>query len=171
MRSLLISTILLILSNSIYCQNNINDTISKRIKSEAKSMVNALITKDYETYISFMHPILIEAYGGKDKVLEAFNQDMLHGAIIKSIEISDPSDTIIFRNEIQCTLKETTEMIYKEGKILTTATLIGVSIDGGNRWYFIDASSNNLNELQTHFPNLSDRLIIVPLSKPTFIKE
>jgi hypothetical protein len=166
MRNFLLSAILLTIGLSSFTQGINTETLSKRIKNEAETMANALITKDHETYVNYMHPILIEAYGGKDKVLETLKQDILHGAVIESIKFSDPSDSIIYMNEIQCTLNETITMKYNGSKIVTTTTLIGISMDNGNRWYFIDASSNTLDELQSHFPNLSDRLIIVPLSKP-----
>ncbi|ASB50434.1 hypothetical protein [Alkalitalea saponilacus] len=171
MKTLLAFSIILAIGLSSYSQCLNNESLSERIKSEAEAMANALITKNHEAYINYMHPVLIEAFGGKVKVLETLNQGILHGAEIKSIEFSNQSEPINYLNEIQCTFNQTIIMKYNENKILTNSTLIGISMDNGNRWYFIDAGSNTLIELQGHFPNLSDRLIIKPLSKPLLIKE
>jgi len=162
---------ILFINNAIYCQKIDIEAFRNKIKIEAESMADALVSKKFVAYIKYMHPILIEAYGGEDKVLETLNKGILNGAIIKSIKISDLSDTIVTKEEIQCTLKESIELETDKGTILTTSTLIGVSQDGGNKWYFIDASSNTLQELQSYFPTLSDRLSITSLSKPIIIEK
>ena len=171
MKRLLLLFILLTICLSGFPQCLNNETLNERIKKEAEAMADALLAKDYEEYINYMHPVLIDAFGGKEKVLKTLKQDILGGAVIESIEFSAPSEPINYLNEIQCTLNQTIVMNYNGRKFLTNSTLIGISMDNGSKWYFIDASDNTLYELQRNFPNLSNQLIVKPLSKPLLIKE
>jgi hypothetical protein len=73
--------------------------------------------------------------------------------------------------QIQCTLKEVIEMRVSGGKLIATSTLIGISDDNGDTWYFLDANSKSLETLKKGFPNLSDKLKFVESEKPIFKRE
>jgi hypothetical protein len=162
---------LIVVPRMTFCQNILNDPFRSRIINEAQSMANALVEKDYNKFIDYMPPRLIEEIGGRDTLLGIFKQGLPNGTSIKKMTISNLSDTVICNNEIQCTLSETIEVIIKEGLMIYKSTLIGFSFDNGDRWYFIDCSKKTLEQLKSTFPNLSDRLVVILPSKPYFIKE
>ena len=153
------------------CQAPKTSPLRDKIKNDAEKMCISLVTKDYEDFVKYMYPPLIELMGGKEKVINIFNQGLPEGNTIERVKISYPSDTIIINNQIQCTLKEVIEMKVKGGKIIGTSTLIGISDDNGNSWHFIDANSKSLETLKSNYPELSGRLIFEVSSKPIFIKD
>ncbi len=154
-----------------FCQNILNDPFRSRIINEGQTMANALIEKDYNKFIDYMPPQFIEGIGGRDTLLSIFKQGLPDGTSIKKVTISNLSDTVICNNEIQCTLTETTEIIIKEGLLIYKSTLIGISFDNGERWYFIECAEKTLEQLKRTYSNLSDRLVVPLPSKPYFMKE
>ena len=171
MKRVYLSLVFLTLTFTLFAQNTSNDTLRDKVEKEAKSMTIAIITKDYESYIKYMHPILINAFGGSDKVLEKLKQGILNSATIEKIEITNMSNPIIRNENIQCTMNQIATTEYPNGKFRVSSTLIGVSNNNGKTWTFIDAGENSLSELQSHFPELNDNLKIIPMSEPEFIKD
>ena len=147
------------------CQPTKPSPFKERIKANADLMARSLITKDYDTFIKYMDSATIVGLGGKKKIIEIFEKGLPGGAEIKSVNISIPSDTVIYKKLIQCTLDQTIRMKVKEGILVTRATLIGVSDDNGKNWVFISASSS-LDKLKINYPYLSDRLEIMPQGLP-----
>lgn len=157
--------------NLYSCQSEKAKLKKEFIKHEAEVMANALIAKDYETYMKYIHPNFIKHFGGKEQLLSIFKRGLPNGSVIKKAEISLPSDTIRVNDEIQCTLTESIEMTVPGGIMMIKSNLIGVTQNQGENWYFIDASSQFMDKLKQIFPNLSDRLILLDEQKPTFISE
>jgi len=153
------------------CQAPKTSPLRDRIKNEAEKMCNSLVNKNYEGFVTYMYPPLIELMGGKEKVIDILRKGLPEGSTIERVKISYPSDTIMINNQIQCTLKEVIEMNVKGGKLLSTSTLIGISDDHGKIWYFLDANSKSLVTLKRNFPDLSGRLILEESLKPIYTKE
>lgn len=166
-----ISSLILSLMTLASCQNSQQDQLKIKVKNEAEIMSNLLVNRNYEGFVKYLYPPLIDIMGGKEKVLEIFKQGLPDGNILKSVKISYPSDIIKVKNQIQCTLEETIELKVRDGRLISTSTLIGISDDDGKTWCFLDANSKSLETLKMAFPNLSDKLILVGSTKPTFIKD
>jgi hypothetical protein len=54
------------------------------------------------------------------------------------------------------------------GRIVSQSTLIGISNNGGENWYFIDTSGKDIQTMKRSFSNLSEKLIIPQQVKPIF---
>ena len=139
------------------------------IKTQAMDMANALIKKDFPAFIKYMHPNIIKLAGGKEKALQRMDtvnaMAAQFGATIKKIVIGNPDKIINYKNQLQVTLPETSELSSGFGNVSLETTLIAISSDAGKNWYFIDTSVYNMKDVKKAMPDLSPELVI-PAPKP-----
>jgi hypothetical protein len=131
----------------------------------------ALIGKDYQTYIRFIHPKVIEHMGGEKGVLNTLKdmdaQMKQNGTTITDITPDDPSMIQDTAGELQCTIKESIEMKVKGGTLQNDVVFVGISKDNGKTWVFIDTSTDYSN-IRKQFPTLSSLLVIPSPGQPVF---
>jgi hypothetical protein len=142
------------------------------IKIQAMDMANALVKKDFPRFLKYMYPSIIDVAGGKDKVLQ--RMDTMNamasqvGAVIKKIVIGNPGTIIKYKNQLQVTLPQISEMSSGFGNITLETTLIAISTDAGKNWYFVDTSMYNSSDVKKAMPDLSPELVIPPMKPPKF---
>ena len=113
--------------------------------------------------------------GGKQKAIEMTRenwrkQDADSILMVQNL-IGLPSNIIQFNGELQCSIPQSFEYRMGHKRVMVRACLIGISMDGGRRWYFIDAVRRSLSKMKESFPNLSDDLIIPEQEKPVLTTE
>lgn len=142
------------------------------IKIQAMDMANALLKKDFPAFIKYMHPNIIKLAGGKDKALQRMDtinaMAAQFGATIKRIVIGNPDKIINYKNQLQVTLPETSEMTSGFGNVTFETTLIAISMNAGKNWYFIDTSIYNMKDVKKAMPDLSPELVIPSPKPPKF---
>ena len=147
------------------------DTQKKAIILQGTEMEQALLHKNYATFVDFTYPKVVAIVGGPQKMI-ALMQESNPSSKILNIMIGDPGDIITAGSELQVTVPTRISMevtgTKKTGKLITDSTLIAVSTDQGKNWTFIDTSGKNINTLKSVLPNLSTELVIPPMSEPTF---
>jgi len=168
MRALIL---LLVMVTCMNCGVPGKEKVKKKVKVEAQNMAKSLVSEDYETFTNYIYPPLLRLMGGKEKTISVFKKGLPNGMKIIAVEIFDCSDTINTNHEIQCTLKERITMKVGGGKLISLSTLIGISDDRGDSWYFIDANNQGLDLFRKQFSNLSERLVISKPTPPVFIKD
>ncbi|HSC36789.1 MAG TPA: hypothetical protein VLD19_02920 [Chitinophagaceae bacterium] len=143
------------------------------IKTQAMEMAKALLAKDVEKVVQYMPPKLVEASGGKAKVLsvrDSLNKFMLQfGAEIQRVTIGNPTKIISYKDQLQSTLPQTTRIKFMESAVVIESTLIAISEDKGQHWYFVDTNIYRSGKLKEALPNLSPELVIPPMKKPEII--
>lgn len=136
-------------------------------------MVKALLRKDFPAFVKYMHPKIIELAGGKEKLISRMDTMNItaaqFGAEIKKILIGNPSDIIHYKNELQATVPQTTEMASGFGNVTFETTLLAISQDEGRHWYFVDTSVYNAKDVKKAMPDLSPNLVIPPAKPPKII--
>lgn len=171
-----ILTILFIL----FCLTTSNSQIktldhSTKIREEAEMMCQFLLKKDYNSFIKFTYPKLIEMIGGKEKMVEQLSKEFKKmnkdGFEFLNITLGNPSEIIIINNELQCTLHQNIEMKVPSGRLISHSTLIAISSNGGKNWYFLDTSGKDIQTMKRSFSNLSEKLVIPQQDKPTFYED
>ncbi|MBS1740268.1 MAG: hypothetical protein JST88_06975 [Bacteroidetes bacterium] len=161
----LFTSLLLIFSTLSFAQN--------KVKEQAKQMANALLQKDYASYINYTYPSIVKEMGGREKMISAIENQMKSmepTAQILSIDFGQPSSVIQEREELQCTIPQQMVLQTPQGKVQTQSTLIGISKDEGNHWYFVDIGDRDLNAVRTSLPNISRKLILPKPEPPQFVK-
>lgn len=166
---LLLSVILLSFSfNPIQGQN-----LSTTIKIQAMEMARAVLDKDLDKLVAYLPPKLVADAGGKEKMMiarDTLNKYMKQfGAEIKKVTIGNPGKIINFKNQLQSTLPQLTELKFMASTITLESTLIAISEDKGLHWYFVDTNIYREETLKSSLPNLSPELVIPPVKLPKIV--
>lgn len=147
--------------------------MTSTIKAQAADMARAVLAKDLNKMVKYLPPKLVEASGGMAKMMQArdtVNKYMTQfGAEIKHVNIGNPGPIVTYKNQLQTTLPQTTELKVMNSTIVAESTLIAISEDKGKNWYFVDTSIYGGKKLQTALPDLSPDLVIPPRKQPKII--
>ena len=149
--------------------------LSKVVKEQAEKMAHFLIEKDFDSFNNYTYPKIIEMMGGKKamvEVMERGSKEMeSEGTKILKVTLGEPSKILTENKELQCTLSQEIEMKVSNGRLVSKSTLIAISTDNGEKWYFMDASGKDILTMKSMLPNLSAELIIPKQSTPVFYKD
>lgn len=150
------------------------DTATKKaiIKQQAEMMGDFLLKSDFNNFIKYVHPKIIEMMGDKQNAIEMLEKNskeiILKNIVFLSIKIGEPSTIIMHNNELQCTIPQTLEIKTSKGRFVATSTLIAISMNNGENWYFVDTSTKSIEAIRRIIPSLSKRLIIPKKQQPVF---
>lgn len=162
--------VLIVVSQAAIAQN-----YSSIIKAQGMEMAKAVLAKDVDKLVKYIHPKMVEAAGGKEKMMMArdtANKYMQQfGAEIKKVTIGNPAPVVSYKNELQTTLPQTTEVKFMASTVILESTLIAISQDKGEHWYFIDTSIYHMDKVKKSLPDLSPALVIPPMKQPKIITE
>jgi len=163
----------LILSLSVVFKNISAQPLPTVIKTQAIDMGRALINNDLPTFQQYLHPEVIKQAGGAEKMkmmsdsaIAIFKQ---FGGSIKRISYGNPAAIVNFKKDMQTTLPQTTYITTSFADIELESTLIAISQDKGNHWYFIDSQLYATESMKQKMPSLSPDLVIPPPAKPRMI--
>ncbi len=144
--------------------------MSTVIKTQAIDMGKALVNNDMVTFKKYMHPELIKAGGGEEKLSMLADSALLifksMGGTVNKIIYGNPGEVISFKNEMQTTLPQTISLSTVFADIEFQSTLVAISKDGGKNWYFVDTSIYRESDLRNKLPDISPAIVIPPASKP-----
>lgn len=145
------------------------------IKSQGDTMAKLLITKHYKAFARYAYPSIIKKAGGEENMVQLIKQtfDKLEeqGILILNCTISIPTNIVHSKRTIQCVLTEIIEMKVPNGHLTANSNLIGISIDNGGNWTFIDTHGKDLKTLQLSLPELSDSLVMPIQPTPVFLHD
>ena len=148
--------------------------VKKAAKAQAEAAQGALLKGDYDKFAGFTHPKILEAAGGRKKMIEKIAVETkkmnADGVAFKSVVIGDPSDPIKGTNGFYVAVPQALEITVPGGRLLTKGTLVGVSTDNGKTWTFADAAPGR-DALRKFFPDLPDALMLPKKEPPTFVKD
>ena len=164
-RNYFFTTLIFLLSVHVHSQN-----MKTTIKIQAMDMAGALVKNDFIAFSKYMHPKIIEIAGGKQKLknnMDSADAVMKQfGVEFKKIIIGHPGDIIEYAGQLQTIVPQSTNMKSPLGEVLLETSLIAISMDKGNHWYFIDTNIYKADKLKTALPDLSPKLVIPPQKQP-----
>ena len=147
--------------------------LSTTIKIQAMDMARAVLDKDLNKLDAYLPPKLLADAGGKEKMMiarDTLNKYMKQfGAEIKKVTIGNPGQVISFKNQLQATVPQITELKFMASTITLESTLIAISEDKGAHWYFVDTSIYQVDKLKTSLSNLSPELVVPPIKPPKIV--
>ncbi len=143
------------------------------IKSAAIAMGNALVKKNSEQFLSFMHPSMIKLAGGKEKLsvisdsaLKVFEQ---FGGKVSRITYGNPAEIISYKKTLQSVITQTTTLSSFIGDAELSSSLIAISNDNGKSWTFIDTNMFGIKQIKSAMPDISPALVIPKAAAPKII--
>jgi hypothetical protein len=146
------------------------NTPAGNVKDQAARMGQALIDRDYKTFIHYTWPGLIKLAGGEGELTEQLNRLMdqmkAKGMVFSGVSFGAVSAMVSSGNELQCTVPQHTEIKLSGGRMVSTSTLIAISTDKGSNWTFVDTSNKDISTIRKLLPHLSSAIVIPPQQPP-----
>jgi hypothetical protein len=152
-------TLIILSSRDTVINNNV---IRANIEKNLTNMGKAIVDGDYNTFINYSHPVVIQNIGGKEKSIQLLKSSMLElknsGFIIKKITLSDLNQVEVDGTQIQAII---TQIVHfsSVGQVKTEIQkMIAISEDFGQIWYFININGKTKSEMKMIFPSLNPNL-------------
>lgn len=143
------------------------------IKAAAIEMGNALVKKNSERFLSYMHPSMFKLAGGKEKLrvisdsaLKVFEQ---FGGKVSRIAYGNPSEIISHKKTLQSVISQTTTLSSFIGDAELSYSLIAISNDNGKSWTFIDTNMFGIKQIKSAMPDISPSLVIPKAAPPKIV--
>jgi len=147
------------LTYNVMKNNNRLDKIAieENLNTHFNKMGNALITKDSEQFVEYIHPILYQSIGGKGKMVE------LMSALYEDVEIKEGKIIKVFKTKtrgdvIQALLMQSFTFRNAEGETESTTKSFAFSYDGGRTWSFAGIENRTFDEMRKILPELFEEL-------------
>ena len=165
---LLFSIGVMLLSQTTIAQNLVTT-----IKVQAMELGNAVIRNDFDVFVKYMHPAIIDYAGGKEKMRtkmdSAYQMMKQFNVTFKRYWIGSPGEIVEYKNQLQVVLPESTTITTPFGELTAETSMIVISKNKGKNWWFIDTNVYNADKLKNILPDLSPKLIIPPRKKPKLV--
>lgn len=137
-----------------------DDQIKEQAVSEAEQMSDAYIKREYDEFVSYSPPILIEGLGGRDQyisyleILDEKNRE--EQTKILDIEIGQVLGISRKRNSIQVLMEQRVHSQQGGRRSIRKDSLIGVKEGIKDEWKFLNVGSVGDSILRVRYPYLHD---------------
>ncbi len=142
------------------------------LRVQATKMGQALVAKDFKTFIKYTHPIVIKKMGGQAKMLKTLEEGVkntaLGGYIMVGFNVGNVLKVVRAGNELHALVVDNTVMDGELGTLSSTSYLLAISKDNGKNWLFVDASALTDQKAKALFPNYNPELKIPKKPEPVF---
>lgn len=134
---------LTILPNVGYAETLL-DNETETIAASADKIIEATISLDFKTVVDFMPQKLVDAAGGKEKLIEmsamSFRELKSNGLKISNFTYEMPNDKTVTSLNTIVLIPTQMEIKSDAVTIKSDSYLIGFKPQGGSEWQFVDAS-------------------------------
>jgi hypothetical protein len=158
-----------LLCTLLFFSTTVSGQHASAIKAAAMDMGNALAQKNSQKFIGYMHPVMIELAGGKEKLRmisdSALNVFEQLGGKVSKISFGNPGEIVNHKKILQSVIPQTMTLTSFIADIELSTNLIAISEDGGKNWRFIDTNLFNIKQIKSAMPEISPALVI-PKSTP-----
>jgi len=175
MKKNILGIVLLLFIYISKAQSGADSVYSKTVKEQGDTMANLLLRKDYKNFVEYLYPDLIKQAGGKS-IMAGLIEEVLEdqenkGFVLTGAEVEAPLIFVKTSKDIQCVVTQTLTMKVKTGHVVARSSLIGISVDQGKNWKFLDTQGKSIQTLHRSFPALSLQLVIPENDKPVFYRD
>ena len=141
----MVTTLTSIATLIVALQNVPDDSAKKSAQELARKCAEATVKNDIGTVIDLTHPMAVSAMGGREKAIklarEAMKKSEQDGVKIVSVERVLPPEKIhASKRAYYCVVPVSFQITIDDSKFLLRSALIGISIDSGKKWKFVDIS-------------------------------
>jgi hypothetical protein len=166
----LVCIILIIFGLKVAGQSLDKQRPALNVEAQAAKMGMAFVRNDYKVFALYIYPEVMRMMGGQAKLIASLtnlNAEMkTKGMRFSGITFGDASTILKIGTELQCTLPQHTEIKTPNGRAVSTSTLIGISVDGGKAWTFVDTSNKDISTIRKILPHLSSAIVVPAQSPP-----
>ena len=137
---------------------------------QAQEVNDAFRRRDFGRMVDLTYPKVIEAAGGRDKMVAALAKGLKEmeseGVTVVSSTAAAPIQIVHVSNWIYAVVPTTLKVKARDGVFQTESSMIGLSSDGGAHWTFIDAGGKDHKELKNFLPVSYDALKLPAEKEP-----
>ncbi|HMR88441.1 MAG TPA: hypothetical protein PKD51_09810 [Saprospiraceae bacterium] len=132
------------------------------ISNSVAEMGKAIQTENYDAFVNYNHPIMIQSYGGKERtkdLLSATLQELKKsGYRVKSAALSEVHDIQFKQNNIQAIISQKLTLDSMDLDKVQMQKMIAISENNGVSWSFINIDSKSKEEIKSVFPLINPNL-------------
>ena len=136
--------------------------IESTIRMKIEQMGEAFIKEDFDTFIAFNHPSMVQAFGGKRMMTEmlhsnasAFRENNTKVLSIKYGEILDIQKT---QSDLQAIVTQEIVFNTTQGQIKENQKLLAIQEFASGEWHFVSIQNKSKEEIKTIFPQFNSKL-------------
>jgi hypothetical protein len=141
--------------------------------TQAQEVNDAFRRRDFARMVDLTYPKVIEAAGGRDKMVSALAKGMremeAEGVVVLSSTAGAPTQIVHASGSIYAVLPTTLKVKAQDGIFQTESSMIGISSDSGATWTFIDAGGKDQNQLKNLLPDAASKLSLPAEKQPVKI--
>ena len=141
--------------------------------AQAQEVNDAFRRRDFARMVDLTYPKVIEAAGGRDKMVSALAKGMkemeAEGVVVLSSTAGAPTQIVHASGSIYAVLPTTLKVKAQDGVFQTESSMIGISSDSGATWTFIDAGGKDQNQLKNLLPDAASKLNLPAEKQPVKI--
>lgn len=138
--------------------------------AQAQEVNDAFRRRDFARMVDLTYPKVIEAAGGRDKMIAALAKGIKdmesEGVSVLSSTAEAPIQIVHVQKWTYAVVPTTLQVKAKDGVFKTESSMIGVSSDGGAHWTFIDAGGKDHTQLKSYLPAPADALKLPAEKEP-----
>lgn len=131
--------------------------IEENLASHFSTMSKALISKQTNEFVEYIHPILYQSIGGKRKLAELMTE-LYTDVTVKSAKIDKIYKTASDGEAIQVLLLQSIVIQNGAQEVENTNKSLAFSYDGGLNWKFAGIEDRSFDEMRKILPELKEEL-------------
>jgi hypothetical protein len=144
-------------------------------KIQAQRCADAQIAKDYATVVSYTHPTLVKAAGGKEALRKALESAMKQveeqGIKFEKTIIRSATEPKRIDKALVSLLTQEVTLRLPDGKMTQESVLLGYSYDEGKNWTFADTGEMDEATFQRLFPELKGVISLPKKKDPAILND
>lgn len=139
----------------------------------AQEVNDAFRRRDFARMVDLTYPKVIEAAGGRDKMVAALTKGVkemeAEGVVVLSSTAGSPTQIVQAGGSVYAVVPTTLKVKAQDGVFQTEGSMIGISKDSGATWTFIDAGGKDRSQLKSLLPEVAGKLNLPPEKQPVKI--
>lgn len=145
------------------------DAVVKEVQRQAQAAADAVVAEEFETLADLTYPKVVEQMGGKAKMVEilksAFKRMKAQNMMILASTADAPVKIYRAGAVLMTVVPVKIEMGTPDGKLTLRSFLVGVSVDKGEKWTFIDGNIGE-EKIREILPNMPREMKFPEMRKP-----
>jgi hypothetical protein len=169
----MITSLAPIIALLVALQNSPDDAAKKSAEELARQYAQATVKSDFAKVIDLTYPLAVDAVGGREKAIQRAQDELKRaqrgGVRVLSLEkVVSPGKVFATKRAHYCVVPISFHLKVEDSNYLLRSALIGISIDFGKTWKFVDISMGE-KIIRRYIPDVPGELEFPP--KAEMIRE
>ncbi len=140
------------------------EALSAIFKKDVEAMGKCLITGDYDCFIDYNHPMIVQSYGSKSEMKHLLNEAMRtfrdNVGDYSKIQFQDVEQVERKGKNIQAVVNQDVTIVKEMNESIEHQKVLAVSEDGGHSWHYINLSGMDRSRIEKYYPALNPNIKI-----------